>query len=87
MDDKHCSICKTELEEMIISQDLELEWENIDLEDCIQDKEDKTIFFEDAKAKGTAMQLRSLQCLMYNCNSTQNFPNVESLRRHMETTH
>jgi E3 ubiquitin-protein ligase ZNF598 len=53
----------------------------------LQDKEDDTIFYEDSKAKAAGMQLRSLQCLMYNCPSTQNFPNVESLRRHMETQH
>lgn len=33
------------------------------------------------------MQLRSLQCLMYNCNPHQHFPNIESLRRHLETAH
>jgi len=75
MNDKNCSICKTELEEIVISKDMESNWENVDLEDCIQDKEDKTIYYEDAKAKGAGMQLRSLQCLMYNCPSTQNFPN------------
>jgi len=71
----------------VISNKQDLTWEQFDAEDCLQDKEDDTIFYEDSKAKAAGMQLRSLQCLMYNCPSTQNFPNVESLRRHMETQH
>lgn len=87
MADNHCSICKAECDEIVVSNDMQLVWDDFEPADAIQDKEDKSIYYEDTKAKAAGMSLRSLQCLMYNCTSTQNFPNVESLRRHSETVH
>jgi len=69
MDDKKCSICKTELDSIIVSNDLALTWNDFTPEDSIQDKEDPSIYYEDSKAKAAGMQLRSLKCLMYNCDS------------------
>ena len=63
---------------------MELVWADFNPKESIQDREDPSIFYEDSKAKAAGMELRSLQCLMYNCQSTQAFPNVESLRRHLE---
>ena len=87
MEDNKCSICKTELDELIVSSDKNIIWDDVKDKRLLKDKEDPNIYYEDVKAKGSSMQLRSLQCLMYNCQSTQNFPSVESLRRHLESTH
>ena len=70
MDDTHCPICKADLDQIVISKNMDLTWDEFDPDDCIPDKEDDTIFYEDSKAKTAGMQLRSLQCLMYNCPST-----------------
>ena len=70
MDDKKCSICKTELDEVIVSNDRTLTWDQVDEDEIIKDKEDDSIWYEDTKAKGVGMELRSMQCLMYNCPST-----------------
>lgn len=70
MDDNKCSICKTELEQVVVSSDFEMTWDDFDEDECIVDREDDTIFYVDNKAKSAGMQLRSLQCLMYNCQST-----------------
>ena len=50
-----------------MSKDLELVWTDFNPKDAIRDKEDPTIFYEDSKAKSAGLELRSLQCLMYNC--------------------
>ena len=71
LEDIKCSICKTELEEIVISQNKSLTWEEFEdelREKALVDREDKGIFYEDPRAKAAGMQLRSLQCLMYNCN-------------------
>lgn len=60
LDERKCSICKQELEEIIISNDASLTWDDVDLENAIPDKEDDTIFYEDARARAAGMQLRSL---------------------------
>jgi len=87
MDDSKCSICKTDLDKVIVSKEISLVWADFNPKDAIQDKEDPSIYYEDTKAKAAGLELRSLQCLMYNCQSTSSFPNVESLRRHLETVH
>lgn len=87
MDDSKCSICKTDLDKVIVSKEIRLVWADFNPRDAIQDKEDPSIYYEDTKAKAAGLELRSLQCLMYNCQSTSSFPNVESLRRHLETVH
>jgi hypothetical protein len=35
----------------------------------IKDKEDPAIWYEDSAAKNAGLELRSLQCLIYNCPS------------------
>ena len=69
MDDKSCSICKTDCDEIVISRDPELLWEDVCDKQMIKDKEDAHIFYEDAKARTAGMELRSLNCLMHNCTS------------------
>lgn len=87
MDDNKCSICKAECEELVVSSNKELQWSEVKSKRLLQDREDADIYYEDTKAKASSMRLRSLQCLMHECQSNQHFPNVESLRRHLETTH
>lgn len=41
----------------------------------------------DVHAKFAGMQLRALSCLIHGCNAEAVFPNVESLRRHLENAH
>ena len=70
--DNKCSICKTELEEIVISQNKNLTWDEFEemkpgLPNHLKDKEDPTIFYEDNKAKGAGMKLRTLTCLMKDC--------------------
>lgn len=45
MDDKKCSICKTEMEEIIISNDHTLTWNDFEPSDFIADKEDPNIYY------------------------------------------
>lgn len=45
MDDKKCSICKTEMEEIIISNDQTLTWNDFEPLDFIADKEDPNIYY------------------------------------------
>ena len=75
MDDNKCSICKTDLEEIVISSDKELEWEACAKKKMLRDKEDNDVYYEDGKAKASSMKLRSLQCLMHNCDSNKVYPN------------
>ena len=80
-------MCKTELEEILITNDASFTWTDFDESEYEQDKEDETVYYTDGNAKRKGMELRSLQCMIYNCESRQNFPNVDSLRRHMEQSH
>jgi E3 ubiquitin-protein ligase ZNF598 len=72
MDDNHCSICKQEQDEIVITTDRELTWDNFDRRlrrKCLIDKEDDSIYYEDVKAKAEGMRLRTLSCLIHDCNS------------------
>jgi len=60
MNDKKCSICKTELDKIVVSKNMDLVWADFNPKDAIQDKEDPSIFYEDSKAKAAGMELRSL---------------------------
>ena len=90
--DHKCSICKTELDEIVISQDKNLTWKEFEEKkpahpNNLKDKQDPTIYYEDHKAKAAGMKLRTLTCLIKDCPSTAPFPNEESLRRHLEQHH
>jgi hypothetical protein len=55
---------------------------------CIEDRADDCIYYEDTEAQEHSMRLRLLTCLIRNCNhSSQEFPNVASLQRHLEQVH
>jgi len=41
MDDRNCSLCKANLEEIVVSNDFSLIWEEFEPKDALQDKEDK----------------------------------------------
>ena len=74
----------------MITADRSLTWERFDKRvrhDCDEDRTDDSIFYTDRAAKIEGTKLRKLTCLIHNCQSRQNFPNNESLLRHMETTH
>jgi hypothetical protein len=60
MDDSKCSICKTDLESVIVSKEMGLVWADFNPKESIQDREDPSIFYEDSKAKAAGMELRSL---------------------------
>lgn len=51
------------------------------------DKEDPTIFYHNFKAKAASLKLRSMQCLIRDCPQEKQFPNIESLKRHLELDH
>jgi hypothetical protein len=90
MEDKKCSICKTELEEVLVTSNKALTWAEFEKrwrKKAIEDEEDNSIMYDNKQAQAAGTELRSLQCLMFNCNNTHVFPNVESLRRHLEQVH
>lgn len=60
LEETKCSICKQELDEIVISNDATLTWDEFNPKDAIQDKEDETVYYEDTRAKAAGMQLRSL---------------------------
>jgi len=71
MEDNKCSICKTELDEIVVASGKDLTWNDFERtmrRKALVDKEDAGIFYESPQAKAAGMKLRSLQCLMYNCN-------------------
>ena len=69
LEDIKCPICKTECPEVIVSNDRTLTWDQVEEDDMIKDKEDPAIWYEDSAAKNAGLELRSLQCLIYNCPS------------------
>ncbi len=90
MDDKNCTLCKKELEEIVVTQDRSLTWSRFDKtvrHDCDNDRKDDTIHYTDRQSKIEGMKLRTLTCLIANCTTKTNFPNSDVLRRHMETVH
>lgn len=90
MQDTKCPICKTELEEVLVTNNKALTWAEFEKrwrKKAIEDEEESSILYDNKQAQAVGMELRSLQCLMYNCNNTHVFPNVESLRRHLEQVH
>ena len=78
MKDKSCPLCKQELEEIVITGNKNLTWDEFDesvRHDCDQDREDDTIYYNDRASKNEGMKLRYLNCLIANCNTRQHFPN------------
>ena len=69
LEDIKCPICKTECPDVIVSNDRTLTWDQVEEDDMIKDKEDPAIWYEDLAAKNAGLELRSLQCLIYNCPS------------------
>jgi len=90
MHDNKCSICKTELDEILVTKTKSMTWNEFNQKlrkRAIVDEEDDSIFYDGKPAQTAGMELRSLSCLMYGCNNASIFPNVESLRRHLEQVH
>ena len=78
MDDKHCTLCKQELAEIVVTADRTLTWARFDKtvrHECDQDRADETIFYTDRASKMEGMKLRTLTCLIANCPSKNHFPN------------
>ena len=70
MDDKHCPLCKTELEEIVVSQDRDLTWDHFERrvkKSCEVDRVDETIYYQDRNCKNEGMKLRMMTCLINNC--------------------
>ena len=60
MKDNKCSICKSDLEEIVISMNKNLTWDDFEetkdgLPNHLKDKIDPSIYYEDNKAKGAGM--------------------------------
>ena len=90
MEDKNCPLCKQELEEIVVTSRRDLTWNEFDRRvrhDCDQDRDDDSIYYTDRKSKIEGMKLRTLTCLINNCQHKKAFPNETALRQHMETTH
>ena len=91
LEDEECPVCRADLDEIVISDDKSLTWEFFNKrlkKKSEEDPEDDTIYFHNEAAKQAALQLRTLNCLIYNCPSAkQQFPNRASLQRHLETRH
>jgi len=86
---RYCTICKTELEEIVISESKGLTWDEFQKSPkAMQDKVDPTIYYETPKAKAASLKLRSYTCLFKDCRfGMQDFHDDETLKRHMETEH
>jgi len=53
LDDKKCSICKTELDEIIVTNNKSLTWSEFDKKlrkKAIEDEEDDSIFYDNKQA-------------------------------------
>ena len=87
---KNCTLCKQELSEIVITARHGLTWDHFDKtvrHESDMDRTDDTIYYTDRASKIEGMKLRSLTCLIAKCQTRTHFPNQESLRRHMETSH
>jgi len=91
LEDDQCPLCKTELDEIVISNDWSLTWSVFNKKvkrNCEEDPEDDTIYYHTDDARKASLTYRSLNCMIGNCpHHKQQFPNVASLQRHMETQH
>ncbi len=80
----HCPMCKTELEEVIITENLEADFKTM-----IKDRtllmpdlacEGDAIFYDTYKTKYACTRLRELTCLYEKCHhSKTRFPNIQAL--------
>ena len=70
LEDEQCSICKADLDEIVITDDKDMTWKffNSKLKrKCEEDPEDDTIYFHNENAKKASLQYRTLNCIMKNC--------------------
>ena len=88
--DKSCSICKGVSEEVVLSSNIDLDWD--DFEDEIRrhdlkDRYDESLFYDGEKARAEGMRLRILTCPIRGCGDRKRHGSVDLLRMHMETAH
>jgi hypothetical protein len=72
MEDEQCPMCKAELDEVVITQDKELDWNFFEkklMRKCPEDPEDECIHYSDEECKKAGLHLRNLTCLISNCKS------------------
>ena len=72
LEDENCPICKAELDEIVITGDKDMTWSFFKkklMKKCEKDKEDGYIFYHTEEAKRASWQLRTLNCIMNNCQS------------------
>ena len=82
LEDEQCPICKADLDEIVITEDKDLTWSFFNKKlkrKCEEDPEDDTVYFHNDAAKKASLHLRTLNCMMHNCQSKQQFPNIASL--------
>lgn len=63
MKDKKCSICKTELEEVLVTSNKALTWAEFEKrlrKKAIEDEEDNSIMYDSKQAQAAGTELRSL---------------------------
>ena len=63
---------KAELDEIVITGDKDMTWSFFKkklMKKCEKDKEDGYIFYHTEEAKRASWQLRTLNCIMNNCQS------------------
>lgn len=88
--EKACSICKGVSEEVVLSSNIDLDWEDFEDEikrHEIKDRYDSSLYYEDEKARAEGMRLRVLTCPIRNCGDKKRYGSVDLLRMHMETQH
>ena len=72
MEDETCPMCKTELEEVLITHDKNIEWKHFDKKmkkSCEEDPEDECIYYHTDECRIAGMHFRNLTCMMHNCKS------------------
>lgn len=70
MENEQCPICNAELEEIVITDDKSLTWQQFTKKvkkQCEEDDDDECIYFHSDEAKRSSRQFRTLNCMINNC--------------------
>ena len=65
-------MCNADLDEIVITDDKDLTWSFFNKKikrNCEEDPEDDTVYFHNEAAKKASLHLRTLNCLIHNCDS------------------
>ena len=70
MEDEQCPYCKTELDEIVITDDKSLTWQFFNKKikkSCEEDDDDDCIYYHTDEAKRDSRMFRTLNCMINNC--------------------